>query len=94
MLVDLLWSIYHGVAVIVFALLPTFDLSSLVASVTAGGQALGGMLVLADYYVPMHEIVAFAVPIAALMPTLLAYRVFTWVWRHVPTIAGFGLGEG
>lgn len=80
----------------VFALMPDFTavVDQLNAAASTLGASVGPYLGMASPLVPADMIIAMIVYVATLLPVLAAYRLFSWIWRHVPTIAGFGTGGG
>ena len=79
------------------ALLPSFTLPSWLTSDSwASGVAntVGGMLAAIRGWFPVDPLLTVLHDLLVLLPMLAAYAVFEWVWRHVPTIAGFGTGNG
>jgi len=79
------------------ALLPTFTLPSwLTSDAWSAGVAntVGGMLAAMQSWFPVDALLTVLHDVLVLLPALAAYAVFEWVWRHVPTIAGFGTGNG
>jgi len=45
-------------------------------------------------FFPSLILLEILVAIMSLWPAVCAYTVFQWIYRHIPTVAGFGLGEG
>ncbi len=45
-------------------------------------------------WVPVAPVVATTAVVIAWLIVLGAYAVFSWIWRHIPQIAGFGTGNG
>jgi len=96
MIVNLLieWAI--AIFDVVFSWMP--DVSTVVTSINAFpatvGGALGGLLGPVNSWFPGNEVLYAAAVITYLFPIFAAYRLFSWIWRHIPTIAGFGTGSG
>lgn len=80
----------------VFGLLPAGTLPWLNAGDYTGtttfvGQKLGGWDGLFPI-VSMFEVLARTV--AILLPAIMLYKLVNWIWKHIPTIGGFGPGAG
>ncbi len=75
-------------------LLPDVDLSAFTASVSSGAGAIGAYLGHANAIAPVTEVIGTLRVLVALYPVFFSYTVFKWIWRHIPTIAGFGTGDG
>jgi len=91
LLIDLLFVMIGGLV----TYLP--DMSGVISTINGWSGsvgALGQYLGAANAAVPVTEILTFVAAVAALLPVILAYRVFSWIWRHVPEIWGFGTGNG
>jgi hypothetical protein len=58
------------------------------------GGTIGGSLAGINGVIPVDPILTVLGDVLALWPYFVAYLVFSWIWRHVPTIAGFGTGDG
>lgn len=94
MLFDLLIDLVLVLVGPILDLLPDLDLSALTAQVTVGAQTVGGWAMMLNPALPVSEVISILAALAVIMPVVLAYKVFSWVWRHVPTVAGFGTGNG
>lgn len=72
--------------------LPAFFVSNPVTSgvTTTMGAALAPLRTV----LPLDAMLTVFGDILSLWPALVGYLLVSWVWRHMPTIAGFGLGEG
>ena len=82
-----------------FALLPSWAMPSWLASGTAlpgsVASSLGGALEpVRAAGLPVDTILTVIGSIFSLWPLVIGYLVFEWVWKHVPSIAGFGTGDG
>lgn len=81
-----------------FSLIPSFTLPSWLASASAfpSGVAttIGGYLHTVQPYFPIDTILQVISDVLVLWPVIIGYLVFQWVWAHLPTIAGFGSGDG
>lgn len=78
-------------------LLPSLTLPSWLttnALSTTIANDLGGLLAPISSWFPVDALLNCIYAALVLLPVFAAYSVFQWVWRHVPTIAGFGTGNG
>lgn len=82
----------------IFSVLPSWSLPSWISSGAAfpSGIAadIGGLLQPIRPYFPIDTILTVMSSVFGLWPVILAYMAFEFVWRHIPTIAGFGTGDG
>ena len=53
--------------------------------------ALGQYLGAAQTVIPVTDVVFFLAVWVPVMGVFIVYRAFSWVWNHIPTIAGFGV---
>jgi hypothetical protein len=44
--------------------------------------------------VPVDTVLGILQDVLTLWPVLAAFLIFSWIWRHMPTIGGFGTGDG
>jgi hypothetical protein len=91
----------RGVALLVGAflsLLPSWTPPSWLAAGTAlptgVATSIGGLLHAVVGFLPIDTVLTVLQDIFLLWPVIVAYLVFKWVWAHIPTIAGFGTGDG
>jgi hypothetical protein len=81
-----------------FDLLPSWTLPSWLAAGTAfpSGVAatIGGYLRVVAPFLPVDVCLTVIGSILSLWLAIVGFLVFQWVWEHVPTIAGFGTGDG
>lgn len=94
MIFDLLIDLVLALVGPLLDLLPAVDLTALTTSVSTGAAQVGGWAMLLNPVLPITELLALLGVVATLLPVIIAYKVFSWVWRHVPTVAGFGTGNG
>lgn len=94
MIVDLFIDLVLALAGPLLDLIPDVDLSATFNGIASGAATVGGWAMILNPAVPISELLALLLAIAVLFPVFLAYKVFSWVWRHVPTVAGFGTGNG
>lgn len=94
MVADLLIDLVLFMVRPVLGLMPEFDLSALTTAVGSGATAMGSYAMMVDGILPVSELFTFLSVLATLLPVVMGYKVFSWVWRHVPTVAGFGTGNG
>lgn len=57
-------------------------------------ERIGAFLRFFTPIIPAGTIVAWLEIWGVVMVAAGGYIVFDWVWRHIPTIAGFGTGDG
>lgn len=91
LVIDLVKTILNAV----FNLLPTgtlgFSGSSYNSAADSLGNAVGGW----DGLFPIVFILNLLTnTLGIILPALLTYKVANWIWRHIPTIGGFGPGAG
>lgn len=81
-----------------FSILPSWTMPSWLSSGTAFpsgvASSIGGLLEPARNFLPIDTILTVAASIFTLWPLIIGFLIFEWVWKHVPTIAGFGTGDG
>lgn len=81
-----------------FNLLPSWTmpswLSSGVAFPSGVASAIGGLLAGVSPYFPVNLLLTILSSVLSLWGAVVGYLLFQWVWSHVPTIAGFGTGDG
>ncbi len=61
---------------------------------SAVASTIGGMLAAVAPFIPVDVVLTVLTTVMLLWPVIFAYVVFNWIYRHVPTVAGFGLGGG
>lgn len=95
MIVDLLFNVVDVILGAVFALLPSFSLSTVLDPVTSVGVTVGRYLAIINGILPAEEIGVLMHDVyVILLPAMLVYKVANWVWRHIPELWGFGPGAG
>lgn len=94
MIVNAFIAIIRAMVETLFSMLPSWNVDGLVASATAGAGHIGQMIGSLDAVLPVSESFVILGIIMTLVPLMLGYTIFKWVWRHIPTIAGFGTGTG
>lgn len=94
MILDTLIDLVLALVSPILGLIPDIDLSGISSSVALGAETVGGYAMLLNGVLPVVEMLALLQFVALLMPVIIGYKVFSWVWRHVPTVAGFGTGNG
>jgi hypothetical protein len=57
-------------------------------------STIGGMMAAVAPFIPVDVVLTVLTTVMLLWPVIFAYVVFNWVYRHVPSVAGFGLGAG
>lgn len=97
MITDALLSIVSTVVSFIDGLIPSFALPGFFASGSLVPDSVVNFLAAAFHMVapffPSSLVLSLLVAGAALWPAFMGYLVFTWVIRHTPTVAGFGLGS-
>jgi hypothetical protein len=73
---------------------PPSWLSSGTALPTGVATTIGGLLHAVAGFIPIDTFLTVIGDVFLLWPVIIGYLVFQWVWSHVPTIAGFGTGDG
>lgn len=88
----------HVVVAAFLSLLPSWTPPSWLAAGTAlptgVADSIGSLLHPVASFLPLDTILTVLGDIFELWPVVVAYLVFQWVWSHIPTIAGFGTGDG
>ncbi len=46
------------------------------------------------FWLPYQPLMTAGAVTVVWIGLLGVYEIFSWVWRHIPTIAGFGTGSG
>lgn len=82
----------------VFRLIPSWSMPGWLTSGTAFpsgvATAIGGYLRVVAPFLPVDLILTVLQSVFSLWPAVVGYLIFQWVWQHVPTVAGFGTGDG
>jgi hypothetical protein len=98
MITNLLLDLVMGVVSFFDSFLPHVTMPSWLAGATVlpSGVAstIGGMMAAVAPFIPVDVVLTVLTSVMLLWPVIFAYVVFNWVYRHVPTVAGFGLGGG
>jgi hypothetical protein len=97
MITDLLISLAELIFAPLNALLPALHFPSWASSAqltTSVGTELGGYLAAVKGVVPVDVLLTVIDDVLVMWEVLVFYLLFEWVWDHVPTIAGFGTGDG
>ena len=55
---------------------------------------IGGYLHFVNGWIPVTTLIAWFSIWAVVLPAMAAYVLFDWLYRHIPMIAGFGVGSG
>lgn len=79
------------------ALFPSFSLPSYFSSGSIIPSSVvdffaAGFYTISPFF-PSALMLALLVAIADLWPIVLAWIVANWIYNHIPTIAGFGVGD-
>ena len=79
-------------------LLPSFTMPTWLTTTTfipsAWAQFLGMIAKWAAPVFPSDLVLSILVALSWFWPIVVAYTIFQWIYTHLPTIAGFGLGSG
>ena len=97
MITDALITVVNTVVGAFNALFPSLTLPTWFTSDTIGSTVanyIGGMLGAVHSWFPVTAVLTVLSAVVTMLPLIAAYLVAEWVWRHVPTIAGFGTGNG
>ena len=98
MITNLLLTVVSGVVGFFDSFLPHVAMPAWLsgATVLPSGVAatIGGMMAAVAPFIPVDVVLTVLTTVMLLWPVIFAYVVFNWVYRHVPTVAGFGLGPG
>ena len=80
------------------ALIPKLPLPGFlqVSSVIPSGWITAVANFLAPFipYFPVVTVLTVIGDVLTFWPVVAGYLVFSWVWRHIPVIGGFGTGDG
>lgn len=55
---------------------------------------IGGLFSAVKSFLPVDLLLSILATACEILPAVGLYVLATWVWKHLPTIAGFGLGSG
>lgn len=97
MITNLVINIFTAVVSFFINLLPHLSVPSWFTSngfTSTIADDVGGLLAPISSWFPVDALLNVVYAFLILLPVIAAYEVFEWVWRHVPTIAGFGTGNG
>ncbi len=95
MITDALLILLRVLLAPIFAALPVLTLDVFTSPVTAGARQVGYWAGFADPLLDVGLILrALALILGALVPAITTYVVANWIWRHVPSFAGFGTSGG
>jgi hypothetical protein len=80
----------------VFAALPSWSIASYFGGVLGTALRIGQShwLLLGNVFLPVSEMLTLTVAFLGIMAPIAAYRLASWVYRHIPSVAGFGAGAG
>ena len=82
----------------IFSILPSWSMPSWLSSGSAfpSGVAttIGGYLHVVAPFLPVDLVLTILATVLTLWVVVAGYLIFQWVWSHVPTISGFGTGDG
>ena len=93
MIVDLVLGVITSIVNLLSSALPTFTWPSWLSSGWLTGvefEHLGFALHPMANVVGLTFLVTVLRAFSVLMPVAFGFYAFEWVWRHIPTIAGFG----
>jgi uncharacterized sodium:solute symporter family permease YidK len=87
-----LLSLFGAVISFFNGLLPSWTLPSWLTTegFSAVATTVGDFLAGPRGIFPVDATLTVLQEVLLLLPVILGYMIFQWVWNHVPTIAGFG----
>lgn len=94
MIVEFLLTRIGALLAWILSLLPDWNVDDFASSAIAGAGQMGSTLGHANAFLPITELFGILGLVVALIPIMVGYSIFKWIWRHIPTIAGFGTGDG
>lgn len=95
MITDLLITVVVKVlAPLVNTLLPHLALGTLPTVASTALTRLGALFKFFTPILPAPVILAWLTIWIAMLTAAGGYVAFEWIWSHVPTIGGFGTGDG
>jgi len=95
MIVNLLLDVIFVWMDFIVAYMPdTTGVISWINSAAASAGPIGAYVQHANGALPISEAFVLLAVIAAFFPLVAFYRLASWMWRHIPIIAGFGTGNG
>lgn len=97
MIVDMVLSLVTVLVQGFDALFPTVAVPAWLTTDNFGSTVagyVGALLAPISGWFPVDPFLNALYAVLVMLPLFGAYLVAEWVWRHVPTIAGFGTGNG
>lgn len=100
MIIDAIIDLVTGLFGAAFSVLPTSSLPFFDGFLSAPGNPgvgndIGGWLGQWNYFVPIIFLLStVSLVLNVLLPGVLTYKLANWIYKHIPTIAGFGPGSG
>ena len=97
MIVDALFSAVHLVLSPIFALLPTFSIATTLGLDVNDNwfNHIGSVLGSWERVFPISFLVSMIKnAYVVLLSCFVTYKVANWIWRHIPSVGGFGTGAG
>jgi hypothetical protein len=87
-----LLTLFGAVVTFFNSLLPSWTLPSWLTTegFSAVATEVGDFLAAPSGIFPVDATLIVLQEVLLLLPVVLGYLIFQWVWDHVPTIAGFG----
>lgn len=55
-------------------------------------SGFGGVLGSLNVFIPVVDMAAAFTLLLVLLPCWFGYRIFSWIFNHIPTVAGFSVG--
>lgn len=96
MITNLLIDLVVGILSPIFSLLPSGSLVDYFPILaTPLLYDVGAKLAPLNSWLPIQEsVVLLSVYVGFIVPALLVYKAANWLYRHIPSIGGFGPGAG
>jgi|ERR1035437_3302135 hypothetical protein len=98
MITNLLLGLANLIISAIDAILPSFTVPSWLEAGTLVPSGLtnfiGSALYIIHPFFPSAVMTEIVVGVFSLWPAIAAYTVAQWIYRHIPTIAGFSVGAG
>ena len=72
------------------SVLPHLSITGTINTVTSWAEALGAVIHIAGFAVPLTVLVVWVLVVSSVMVCLGLLAIFDFIWSHIPMIAGFG----
>lgn len=95
MIIDLIIDLLSAILTPIFNLLPTGSVPFFDDPSTGVAEQGGALVSVVNGFLPMQEaLTLLKVVVGIILPAVLIYRGANWLYRHIPTLWGFGPGSG